>query len=277
MTTNYQCLRPHAALGDIVGSIWVQDDPHRAAGPPSCVIPTGTAEILFHYGHRFVHETDGRTLPVPRSYVTGQRTAPVHPAATGSVGIVIVSLCPWALPRLFPQPAADLTDGYVDLRLLTPAARVERLENELADGPPSRRVALVQAFLMEIRRDIGAQSRIRSSLGTLAMPGATVSGTARKLGWSARHLQRRFLDQVGVTPKQYQRISRFQRALASHRANPSWSAAAAACGFSDQAHLIREARALSGRTPREIGRTCRHDDDLFNVSASSRFFDTVYA
>ncbi|SED20274.1 Helix-turn-helix domain-containing protein [Amycolatopsis tolypomycina] len=65
-----------------------------------------------------------------------------------------------------------------------------------------------------------------------------------------RRLRRRFVQAVGYGPATYLRVSRFQRAVALSSRAPNLAALAVAAGYSDQAHLSRECRALTGLTPR---------------------------
>jgi hypothetical protein len=67
---------------------------------------------------------------------------------------------------------------------------------------------------------------------------------------SERRLRRRFVQAVGYGPATYLRVSRFQRAVALAPRAPGLAALAAAAGYSDQAHLSRDCRALTGLTPR---------------------------
>ena len=74
------------------------------------------------------------------------------------------------------------------------------------------------------------------------------------LGWTAKRLTRRFSQQIGLTPKRFARVRRFQRVLrrsASEVTSVDWARLAAECGFYDQAHLIHEFRAHAGTTPLE--------------------------
>ena len=69
-----------------------------------------------------------------------------------------------------------------------------------------------------------------------------------------RHLERRFLSTFGIGPKRLARIARFQRALrVLDQADPRrrGTITAAACGYADQSHFIREFRALAGCSPAE--------------------------
>ena len=82
--------------------------------------------------------------------------------------------------------------------------------------------------------------------------GATrVSELARRLGVSERHLRRLMVDETGIAPRHFARIQRFHALLrASDLApRPSWAALAAAHGYADQSHLIREVQHLAGVSP----------------------------
>ncbi|WP_309235765.1 helix-turn-helix domain-containing protein [Amycolatopsis sp. SID8362] len=65
-----------------------------------------------------------------------------------------------------------------------------------------------------------------------------------------RRLRRRFVQAVGYGPATYLRVSRFQRAVALAPHSPDLASLAASAGYSDQAHLSRDCRALTGLTPR---------------------------
>lgn len=87
-------------------------------------------------------------------------------------------------------------------------------------------------------------------------PGAPlVPWLMRALEMSERTLRRRFDESFGYGPKTLDRILRYQRFLRlSTQSNSSTAILAAEAGYSDQAHLIRESRRLTGNTPQELNR-----------------------
>jgi AraC-like DNA-binding protein len=95
-----------------------------------------------------------------------------------------------------------------------------------------------------------SDARIDRAVELLAR-GRSVDDVAREVNLSRQHLRRRFLEQVGVGPKTFARVARFQRLLAHLRGRsaPSWAAAAADVGYFDQSHLIADFRELAGTTP----------------------------
>jgi methylphosphotriester-DNA--protein-cysteine methyltransferase len=73
---------------------------------------------------------------------------------------------------------------------------------------------------------------------------------------SHRHFIEVFQARVGTTPKLFQRLRRFQRALplAQAGSDPDWAQLALQVGYYDQSHLIRDFLAFSGLTPANYAR-----------------------
>jgi AraC-like DNA-binding protein len=81
-----------------------------------------------------------------------------------------------------------------------------------------------------------------------------VNAFAVDLGVSERHLRRVFRETVGVSPKAFAKLMRFDCALrAAHEdSHASWASIAAAAGYYDQEQFIAEFRAIAGVTPRAL-------------------------
>ena len=90
----------------------------------------------------------------------------------------------------------------------------------------------------------------------LSRPGASVAEVAERVGRSHRSFIEVFSAEVGMTPKLFLRIQRFQRALAlaGEPCKPAWAQLALDCGYFDQSHLIRDFVELAGVTPAEYVR-----------------------
>jgi transcriptional regulator GlxA family with amidase domain len=68
---------------------------------------------------------------------------------------------------------------------------------------------------------------------------------------SARQFERRFIDEMGVSPKLFAKVTRFQMALDARAkdGNASWLTLAHQFGYHDQMHMIKDFRGLTGLTP----------------------------
>src|SRR5262249_54901487 len=76
-----------------------------------------------------------------------------------------------------------------------------------------------------------------------------IDDLVRASGLSARQCRRRWIDRTGLGPKRFSRILRFRHATRLAATSHRWSEIAVMCGYTDQSHLTREFRALSGSTP----------------------------
>ncbi len=129
------------------------------------------------------------------------------------------------------------------------------LEDELAHAASrAQRTAIIERLLLARLRDSAADGHVRHALKRLQRrPATRVKTIARELGISERHLTRSFLAAVGAPPKQFARVVRAERIIAARfcggATSASWAQIALDCGFSDQAHLVHDFKALAGTAP----------------------------
>jgi AraC-like DNA-binding protein len=81
----------------------------------------------------------------------------------------------------------------------------------------------------------------------------SISHLAEKVGYSQKHLIKIFKEHVGVTPKAFLKITRFQKAIQEIETDRSanWTSVAFESGYYDQAHFINDFREFSGFTPNQ--------------------------
>ena len=188
------------------------------------------------------------------SFTAGLTLKPVDIRSAGACSCLQVNLTPLGARRFFRLPMSELTGQIVTMDDLGDPA-LTRLRQELGQEPSwDRRFARAQAFLLDRMRQTAETPRAVDFVyqNIVASGGrAAISQLALAAGWTRKHLAARFHDAVGLPPKQVARIVRFDRArrlAASDRAS-GWADVAAACGYADQAHLVREFREFSGQTP----------------------------
>lgn len=153
----------------------------------------------------------------------------------------------------FREPASETGGQHVALDLLWGAAgaRVrERLCEAHARGGPEATIAALGAILLEqVVRPLDPDPLVRFAVAALA--DRPVSDVTASIGVSARRFIARFHDVVGLTPKRWVRVRRFQQVVGAVGGGRPvrWAAVAAACGYFDQSHLIHDFRAFSGVCP----------------------------
>ncbi|MCM6771895.1 helix-turn-helix domain-containing protein [Nocardia sp. CDC159] len=182
--------------------------------------------------------------------IGGLRTGARVSEHNGRLAGVEVMLEPWAAYSLFSDPMYELAD-----RLVAPRGRVRELAERLTETRSwAERFALVDATLLRwFEHAPRCAPQIEWAWRLLAASGGTIPirRLADRTGWGWRQLDNRFREQIGLSPKTAARVLRLRRTLFELDRTAEPAAAAMACGFSDQAHLSREMRAMVGRTPRQ--------------------------
>lgn len=171
---------------------------------------------------------------------------------------VQLALTPLGARAILGVPAAALAEEVVALdELLGPIGGelVDRLRGaatwparfRVLDAVLAQRVSAASAPGHGLRPEVAeAWRRLVASRGQVQ-----VGALSAALGWSRRHLGDRFRSEIGLTPKVAARVLRFEHAhqLATTVDPPSWADVATVAGYADQAHLVRDWQAFTGRSP----------------------------
>jgi AraC-like DNA-binding protein len=177
----------------------------------------------------------------------------VEQVIRGRIESFSVFFQPAALSLLFGLPAIAITNADLDARgVLGPfvAGLRERLGN---CGSFLERVLVAEEFFIDLgsktpRFDIveSVAHEIRQHHGV-----CQIDAVARSAGLSSRTLHRRFTQSVGLSPKIYARIVRFESALQTKATSPklTWTDIAHEYGYHDQMHMVHDFHSLSADTP----------------------------
>lgn len=232
----YREYPPGPALSGIVECLWTSTG--GGVSPlTQRILPDGCMDIVFDFSGT------GRRAAV----IGTMRQAQVFVRSSG-VDFLGVRFRPGAFTGLFPLHAGELTDGRLDLTLAWREA--DALWHRLAETQAPGRVRVLRGVLAERARGrfrsdpflADVVRRIEISAGRIRLGG---------LGGSGRQIERRFAAALGISPKLFARVMRFKAVCghASRLVHPDWADLAVQCGYSDQPHLVREFKALSGVTP----------------------------
>ena len=241
----YREYRPPKDLAPLVECFWRHELSGDEPDPSGVVLPDGRVDVVWTAGgETVIAGPQRRSLP-----------RPLAPPFT-TVG---VRFRPGMGPPLLRIPAHELVDMHVSLAEIdtAPAAELGRTLDQ-ADDP-----AVAAASLGYGLRELAARAEppdelVGAASRLLARPGERVDSVAAAVSLSDRQLLRRFRESVGYGPKTLHRILRFGRLLDALTREPGADADLAglafAAGYSDQAHMTRESRELSGLTPGELAR-----------------------
>ncbi len=215
-------------------------------------LPSLEATLIFNTGAPIsIIDASGGLLDVGtgEAFFAGLHQRFCFSRCGGSQSGVQVRLSPQAAWRILGPGASACADravmvGDVGNRGLAAALR--------RHGPigPSDALDTVIALLEDAMSDSPEVcSETGWAIGQLARPDTEVGAIAAELGWSRRRLIDRCRQVLGITPKVFARIARYQRVLANLDDGGSWAGRAIEAGYFDQSHMIRDFSAFTGLPP----------------------------
>jgi AraC-like DNA-binding protein len=222
-------------------------------------LPTGSAHLLFNLGSPptlFPREAGGAVRSFPTCWIAGQCESYIETGSHGQTTLLGAQFRSHGAYRLLRLAQHELRDQVIELESLL-GDRIRGLHQRLLDAPtPHACFALLEHWLLALLdrgNEIHAGVHAATHAITLSNGRVDLRELSRRTGYSREHLIRRFREQVGLTPKAYANILRFNHALASaHRGNTSGAEIAHDCGYYDQPHLIRDFQRYAGRAPSSL-------------------------
>jgi len=227
------------------------DDADAASTKTFRIIVDGCPGLIFQEDANSFLDKDKN--PLPQLFLHGVTTKHAEKTASGNYRNVGVYFQPNAVKAIFGIDANELTNKYTDLSAITSNSPAEQLLNE--PNPLQRLEILSQFITRQILQNKHAASTtsfnaISSIKGSSA--DTTLGQIQHRLNMSERSLERIFKADVGVSPKMFLRINRFQTALNHIRgqAFKSLTKVAYHHDYADQSHYIREFKEFAGVSPK---------------------------
>jgi AraC-like DNA-binding protein len=244
----YREFAPPAELAPWVEAVWMRHGEATtdatADEPVHRVLPDGRIDFLFDFRR------------TPKAVLVGTMTRCLLVGSEPDEDFLGVRFRPGGAAALLGRSMASFTNRQpllVDLL----GRGIEKLANAMARSAPEKRLDVLFDELVERAQRAAAPSAVASAAAARLdeLHGViSVYDLARGLGVTRQHLTRRFHATVGIGPKTYARVMRFQaaRAYALSGQVVDWADIAGCSGYADQSHLIAEFRRFAGLTPRRL-------------------------
>jgi AraC-like DNA-binding protein len=228
---------PHAALAAHVSSYWSV----RLEGQSQTVrsLPDGCSDLAFDLA-----------AVEPVAYVTGPQQRANTFEVKGRVELFGVRFLPAGATLLLAAPVTH-RDLWVPLSKWLGSEAYE-LEHAVARAQDNAaRAGILDELLVQRLAAGSLDTRLSKAVALVFQSAGTakIAALAKAAAASERTLSRLFEEHVGLAPKRFCRVVRFQHLLRRLGKDPDWTAFAADLGYSDQAHMIREFKELFGCTP----------------------------
>jgi len=228
-------------------------------GTPALVHPVtarATPMIEFIFGDPIyaVPREQGTVRESPSVVVVGPQThrrLDLH--LQGVLKFFVIMFQPDGLNRLFSIPMCELTDADFDGHAVL-GAFISRVRERLGECKSfEQRAGLVDELLLHRALVSPEYDGISAAANRILLGGgrASIAALADRAGLSMRHFERRFIERVGMRPKLFARIARFEAALdgKARFTAKSWTDVAHQFGYYDQMHMVHDFGEFTGETP----------------------------
>jgi AraC-like DNA-binding protein len=253
--TVFNFYKPKPPLSKFVENFWLYEG-NEAGRNIDRILPTGTLELVINLRQNELRMYDAECPEncsrFSGAIVSGAFGRGFAPAAEAF--IIGIHFRPGGAFPFLGLPAGELADTHVDLETLWgPSA--DWLWERLCEARTSaeRFQLLQEALLSRLCRGVEQHYAVSAALEMFGknQAGPRVREAAKYLGLSQRRLIQVFKAEVGMTPKLFSRIQRFQKTRTFIQHNPSinWADLAIDLGYFDQSHFIREFLEFSGLSP----------------------------
>src|SRR5688572_760222 len=263
----YQQLSPPPQLKNYIRYFWVlESDTVGQSEKKLLCLADGCPGIVFQNSSlgSFPDPSDEHR---PQVFLYGQTVKPTELNLGDQFKTVGICFYPYALKSMFGFDASELTNSCVDLTLL-----LNNFKEPLLNA--SSLTHQVEIFSTHLDRHI-QKSRYRVDHATeralneivQAKGNLPLRDLQRNLNLSERGFQRRFNQHVGISPKLFSRVCKFQAALGQLKNNnyANLSDVAFDNGYADQSHFIRSFKEFAGLSPYQFQKRDRKIAENFSV------------
>ena len=191
---------------------------------------------------------------MPVLFLYGQTIKPIELVMEGSYQLIVFQLYPFVLRSFFGVNPIDINDGCFDLDVLH-SSTIQKLQQT---NNFEARIEIISELLLGLFQtkqeslDYSIQQAIQCIDGNKGQ--VTVEALAQKTNTTKRTLERRFLKEVGISPKQFAKIIQFQQSFEqlTLKEYDKLTDIVYTNGFADQSHFIRVFKAYTGSTPKKF-------------------------
>lgn len=248
---------PRPPLSAFVNCLWYWEGAPQTHTKER-LLPNGECSIIFNLLEEPIRIYDAQNLSRYNSYgsamISGARSNCFVIDTCQEERVVGIQFRPGGAFPFFQIPASELENISVDLEQLWSGRGREIREQLLAACCVDSMLALLERSLLEqLVRPLELHPAVAYAVNQFEQSAnaGRVAALTDRIGLSSRRFIHLFRRQVGLTPKMFCRVRRFQNALQTIHLNKhiDWPHLALECGYYDQAHFIHEFKSFSGLTP----------------------------
>ena len=222
------------------------------------LLPDGAIELVINLEegpkHIYDNEDHGKRTAYCKGWISGIRKEYITIDSGQNSSMMVVRFRDGGAAPFFKFPLNEISYRVVEMQDIW-SSQFDSIRDKIIEAQtPEARIAILEMAMLQIgknRLEINPCIEYAVNHFRNLSNGATIRSLSDKIGYSHKHFIHLFENQVGVSPKVFSRISKFQRALGMLERNEpvNWPQIAHDCGYYDQAHFINEFRRFSGINP----------------------------
>lgn len=256
---DYQTFKPHTDLETIVKCYWTLEVPAQDDAQRQLILPDGCIEMCFILAEDIKRYISGDDFILqPRQMVLGQITEPFYIEPTGNVKTFAIRFYPYGFANFLKTPINELANKETPLEVLFGNEIAKQLGLKIIQATSTfERIEIIETFLIDRLNDkVTIDSIVKKTIDALFLSkGSKPINTILKDNLAKRRqLERNFIKQIGISPKQLGKVIRLQATLQMllNQKLETLTEIAYESEFYDQAHFIKDFKEFTGVTPKEF-------------------------
>ena len=255
---NYQTFQPHPDLDALIKCYWTLEVPAEKSLKQR-IVPDGCIEMIFTLGDDIKRYTSQNEFIIqPRAMVLGQITGPFFIEPTGYVNSFAVRFYPYGFANFAATAIKNLANKETPINVLFGDKPARELEHKMINAANTKhRIEIAEDFLLQKLKDkTTIDSIVKATVDTILLTegSESINSILKNHLSKRRQLERKFFNQVGLSPKQLGKVIRLQTALKMllNQQYESFTKIAYESKYYDQAHFIKDFKEFTGANPKDF-------------------------
>lgn len=216
-------------------------------------LPGVVTEMIFHYKvpFHFVHSKTAESYSPRQSLIAGVRDSSYDLVTEGDTGFIAVRFREGAFNNFCKIPQKEVTGQFLSPEDLWGNVGAE-LDKMVADSQTNtERIKIIESYLLNFLEMYSLQNKRMEYIVEQVCSNVNLNNLSNELGISYRHFTRIFTEHTGLTPKRFQKVSRFDSIMRNLTLsqNINYLNDALNAGYFDQSHFIKDFKMFVNETP----------------------------
>ncbi len=243
----------HPLLKQLIKFFWVLKSDHPVSLNHK-LLPVNNIDIILNFSSPITYGFKGQIKQTPKYFFTGIRDQYYDNIQTGKVNMLGISFFPAGLHPFLKIPISEFTNTTIELDDVIHNFN-STLEQKICPNDSSlQQIKMLEEYFLNLIAPGSIQAdnvfqvlnAFYSNIDTL-----DISAFCDWYGIHQRKLERIFNKNIGISPKSFKRLNRFQKVLHQilNKPHVDLTVVAHEMNYYDQAHFIKDFKSFAGCPP----------------------------